>query len=262
MKRFIAFILILCAVVSLVSCGNTLKRPLITSNADIPEPFSSVVGGNDYLPVQRSWDDWEQRVSDGSTVVLRVKKISSTSYYWNDKNGVGGITDTTVEIQSVLLGEVDRFKDFSVGGEFHLVEMFTVDKKGNIISPKYTLKEKSGSADNSTEFAINHDERTNPIMKIGEEYIICLWNGWLMSEYGLKYSLECSFDGEKTSVVPYDFYSAGYLRYDAFEYGEAAYSKSSAIVKAYTDNGKSREADSYNLYHAMVKEAFELFSEK
>ena len=82
-----------------------------------------------------------------------------------------------------------------------------------------------------------------------------------MSGYGSRYTLECNLDGG-TTVVPAELYSDGYLCYDAFEYSEAAYSASSAIVDAYTAKGEGREDNSYNLYHAMVKDAYERFSGK
>lgn len=261
MKRFLAFTLTLCSVLLLISCGHTAKKPFVTENAAIPDGLSTVTGGNDYLPEQRSWDDWAERVSDESTVVLKVKKISSVSYYWDGKDGIGGITDTTVLLQGVLLGYIDEFEGLAVGETLHLVEPFTVDGKGNILTPKYNLKGTLPFSGEKVDFAINHDERTNPVMSTEEEYIICIWNGWLMSEYGTRYNLECTV-GEDTTVVPAELYNAGYLCYDAFEYSEAAYNNSSAIVKAYTEKGEGREDNSYNLYHAMVKEAYERFSGK
>ena len=261
-KRFLIIFVCVILTLALVSCRDTQKKPLITKNAAISEQLSTVVGGNDYMTEQRSWDDWAERVSDDSTVVLKVKKVSSVSYYWNDENGIGGVTDTTVLLQGVLLGYIDEFDGLEVGKELHLVEPFTVDAEGNTVTPKYSLKGTLPYTGENFEFAINHDERTNPIMEIGEEYIICIWNGWLMSEYGTRYNLECVFPDSAASVVPVELYNSGYLCYDAFEYGEDAYNASSAIVSAYTEKGESREQNSYNLYHAMVKEAFERFAKK
>ena len=261
MKKFIAFTLILCTVLAFVSCGYTAKKPLKVNNANIPDALSTVTGGNDYLPEQKNWDDWAERVTDTSTVVLKVKKISSVSYYWEDDNAIAGITDTTVVLQKVLLGYIDEFEELTVGEEFHLVEPFTVNKKGDILTPKYNLKGTLPYSGETMDFAINHDERTNPVMQIEEEYIVCIWNGWLMSDYGSRYNLECTVDGV-TNVVPAELYSSGYLCYDAFEYSETAYNASTAIVNAYTEKGEGREDNSYNLYHAMVKEAYERFSSK
>ena len=62
MKRFLAFVLIIGSVLLLASCGYTAKKPLATENVDIPDSLATVIGGNDYLPEQRSWDDWAERV--------------------------------------------------------------------------------------------------------------------------------------------------------------------------------------------------------
>ena len=130
MKRIFALILCLCAVLALASCGQTVKRPLITKNTAVSGELTTVTGGNEYLPEQRSWEDWEERVKDDSTVVLKVKKVSSVSYYWDDKTGVGGITDTTVVLQKVLLGYIDEFEGFAVGEEFHLIEPLPWIRRG------------------------------------------------------------------------------------------------------------------------------------
>ena len=255
--------LVLCLVLCSVSCGvHTGKKPLITENAVIPKELSSVVGGNDYLPAQRSWDDWAEKAKEKQTVVVKVQKVSSQSYFWDDgKNGVGGITDTVVKLESVLMGYIDGFSDLEVGGEFHIIEHFTVDDKGKTVTPKYTLRGSMLSAKEELEYYINYDERTNPIMEIGKEYIVCMWSGWLLSEYGIHFTLDCRLpDEEKASVVPESYYVNGYINYEIFQFGDAAYADSSAIVSSYTATGNSREGNSYFLYHAMVKEAYERFS--
>ena len=258
MKKIIAFILILCTVFMLVSCGHTTKKPYKTKDVAIPEALTTVTAGNDYLPEQRSWEDWLERVADKTTVVLKVKKVSSVSYYWDGKDGVGGITDTTVMFQSLVYGSIEDFDAINLDREFHLIEHFTVDKQGNVLTPKYNLKRTLPYSGEVVDFAINYDERTNPVMEIGKEYIVCIWNGWLMSEYGSRHVLESILDGN-TTVVPPELYEDGYLCFDAFEFSEEAYNASCAIVNAYTAKGEGREDNSYNLYHAMVKEAYELF---
>ena len=130
MKKLLAFILSLCFVILTVSCGHTVEKPLITEDVEISDQHSTVNSGSKVLPNQRTWDDWAKSTEDKSTVILKVKKVASDSYYWGDKNGVGGITDTRVVLQEVLVGSTEKFPTLSVGGEFHLSELFTVDKIG------------------------------------------------------------------------------------------------------------------------------------
>lgn len=243
------------------SCGRyTAKKPLVTENVEIPKELTSIRTGNDYIPDQSSWDDWAEKAKDSETVVVKVKKISSKSYYWRDgKKAVGGITDTVVLLQSVIFGYIDEFSPLTVGKEFHIIEHYTVDKDKNILEPKYTLSGNPISTQEKFEYYINYDERTNPIMETGEEYIICMWNGWLLSEHGIYYSMECTVDGKSPIEIPGKYYVDGYVNYEIFEFSEAAYNASSAIVSAYTSKGEKREDNSYNLYHAMVKEAYERF---
>lgn len=258
MKRFFLSILTVFAVLLSSACSAEEKPHHITQNADIPDNYSTVLSGVGSLPLQRSWDEWQDRVADLSMVVLKVKKTASSTYYWNDGDNVGGITDTTVVLEKVLLGYIDKFANVSVGKEFHLTELFTVDEGGNTVVPKYTLKTTDRESGEETSFPVSHDGSIAPFMNVGEEYIICLWEGWLMSDYGEKYRLECTVDGV-SSDVPSEYYSSGYLCYELFECSEAAYLRSSAIVNGYTEKGESREANSYNFYHAMVKEGYERF---
>ena len=256
MKKIFLLLLIALTITSSISCSGK-KEPLVTENAVIPDSFSTVLNSGDALPNQKSWDDWQERVADLSMVVLRVKKLSSSTYYWDD-DGVGGITDTIVLVQDVLLGYTNEFDGLSIGEELHLTEFFTVDKEGNTVLPKYNLKS-SGSGDGS-DFVVFHDESLAPFMTVGEEYIVCMWNGWFVGNYGEMYSLECSVNGGAATIVPAGYYNKGCLRYELYEYGEAAYERSAAIVAEFTAKGESREANSYNFYHSMVKEAYERFS--
>ena len=203
--------------------------------------------------------------------VFKVRIIGTVSYYTMDESGQeGGYTETlakVVESYSYSQKALENYPEgfFSEGSVIRLVELYTVDEKGELRKPTYRPL---ATFSTPTEWK---QENTNPILVEGREYIV-MFNAAPMLNLGY-YEINCYIDGEK-NVTPYMITekNLGYwmVRGRAavnsalsrfYEFSEEAYEASKAIVDEYEAAGKTMKDGPYYHYHGMVVESWERYSE-
>jgi len=282
MKRILGFIL--CVIlVFLCSCTEEAHedRKLLNPGTALVTYSAAKKFDGDMLAVRSidgevnesflSFEAFENLYSKyGGYAVFKVRITGTVSYYTMDENGrEGGYTEMLAKVvesysysQKALGSYPEGF--FSKGSVIRLVELYTVDEKGELRKPTYRPLVTFSTP---TEWK---QENTNPILVEGREYIV-MFNAMPMLNLGY-YEINCYIDGEK-NVTPYEIteknlgywmvrgraaVNSAFSRF--YEFSEEAYEASKAIVEAYEAEGKTMKDGPYYHYRGMVVESWERYS--
>ena len=285
--RILSVILVTVVLLStLCSCSPSRKRPYKTENVDVGSLKGfELTAENTELDILNTWEAiLEKCVADKNGMVVRAEKLYSESVYWENEDGIpSGYTYSIMSFKECLFFEgyvdIDSFNKLS-GREkrFAVIERYAISPEGEIVGVAYTyrhLGEIDGRYHGSyapVDYGKTH-KHTSYVMENGKEYLMffpkalydggvrnfidgCYYNeaGELIQRFsdGIDIMDESWIDEDIKSSVK-DYFS--------FEYSEEAYNRSKAIVEAYEADGKTREDSDYYLYHALVKEGWERFSE-
>ena len=280
MKKILSFILCLVSVFA-SGCNSTPEVVPPTDHIFVKYNVSKGYDADTIVSLSRegevdenqlSFEAWEELYGKyRGLALMRVEVESSASYYTVNENGIaGGYTETILfvkESYSYSQIDLDKYPEgyFSKNSVIRLVELYTIDEKGELRKPTYRPV---GMFSTTPEWK---QENTNPILVDGREYIVMLNAKPIIGYY--YYELNCYMD-EVSSQSRYtidetdpfaSWMTAGTTALNSalsrfYEFSEEAYEASKAIVEEYEAEGKTMKDGPYYHYHGMVVESWERYS--
>ena len=216
---------------------------------------------------------YKEEVLKRNSAVMIIEPLSSTSFYWNEgKNDIGGYTITELKIEAILEEGGNWGGCVKEGDVFEIIQLFNVQPDGKVVFPEYEYIDCLDRKYLSNQYS-------RKIMDVGKRYIyffdttslitgeesfgFVLDGGPNVGEFVCYYpnsygksGEKCLLNGsEKGGSVAYKRFGLGY------EFSEEAYEASKAIVDEYTAEGKTMVDGSYYHYHGMVVDCWERYSD-
>jgi len=173
-KRWIILSVVL--VISLLFCGCAGEKNKVTivKDFEITEEIAQAnhVRYNTELKTSSKYYNggFVEEINSGVVPYVVVTKIASESYYWEEQpsglytENIGAYTKSTVRIDKIINGGEEQLffgEELYVGRELVILEGYGISPENSLVA---------------TDVTYVHNEFPFPIMMIGEQYVLELWN--------------------------------------------------------------------------------------
>lgn len=206
MKKLLTLLTMILIASMLLSCdmhNYTAEAPYICENGELTEEQARIMVDNGMYTYSFVSTDPVEIVRSGR-VCVRVKKVSSTHYYWEENGEKAFYTDTTLQILEILSGTEKEYETYNVGDTVRILEYYSYEPNGNFISANginANCRDINGNLTFLTEPIRALDGYANvylsPFVKDDTEYILVLYEEYRIEheEQKLKFgSVEIPFE--------------------------------------------------------------------
>ncbi len=280
MKKLLTLLTMILIASMLLSCdmhNYTAEAPYICENGELTDEQARTIVDNAGALNSRGPRGPED-LGFNYCLSARVKKVSSTHYYWEENGLEGFYTDTTLQILEIFNEPENEYGEYSEGDTLRKLEFYSFDPDGNFL----TVKDINGSTNSQriTFIGTNMcDYAYRPLSGRVPIYPYNDWNPPLTSfiksdaEYIMVLDLKSLVESEQQRVyieypdgkveIPYEELKGMYCySFLLFEFSELAYDIAKIHFYGYENPLDERFTDLSNIYDQQVIYFWEEYGER
>ena len=261
MRKVLSIILTLLSITTIVGCNipkdtsiYTSKNPYVIENADLSDEQSLHLAYSNYFQWKVGSPLGPEKIS--YWLWMRVKKVSSKHYYWENDKEKMYYTITTLEILETISGEESHYKSYNVGDEIRVLEYYSFAPNG-VFCHGENFVYHNDFDDSMAPLSTNHvlelpqsdwDIYLSPFIKSDTEYIIALGNDIIINNEQQYVQLYM-----RKSKIPYEHIKGTYCyKSRLVEFSEEAYIYAKSQLPGYDDPDSDIDWSEKNRYFQEV----------